>query len=265
MSKEEWDETASAIDDDVRDMQEADLFVREWEIVGTTPPNKQSDPDIQHIAFYFQEKNESGDESDCSTPVQNMVYLPVTFNPSQPYQLELLPVLEKSLGRYYEYFKTFVSRDPKRDMLINLCKRGLKSPCFDVPHCYLADVTSYATKETPNVLKVDNRLCVPVMSNQLIESVIEDFSQLDIQVTLVNHDVFKYSTDRIRLSPTLTQSDIPVEDWRYNAPAHVTRITKCGAVATATFTVSMLLTTVYGPRSRYHYKKNLEIVIHAFK
>ena len=94
----------------------------------------------------------------------------------------------------------------------------------------------------------------------------DSLMELGISVVPDKHDAKAFTASRIRMSDVYTDCDIPREQWKGNTFTNdFNRIVRSRAVTTATLTVSMTLSTVYGTKSRYTHRKALTIVVHAIK
>jgi hypothetical protein len=258
-------DSVSAYDDDIRDMIGGGLFTRNWKIIGTVPPGEEdgSEDGTSHLAMMFVE-NMTPEIADSHFSYDNTIS-PIVLHPSIVELVELLPVSRSSLEQYYNYFKHNVigNRD---DSLVNICRPGKKSPCFDIRNCYLAVPKSTSNLDDFVVADVGGIECVPLIPSSIIHNMIESLSDVGITIVPTMHDAQAYNGCRVKMSRMYTDCMIDESSWRGSTYTSLfTRILRCKAVTTATLTVSMVLSTVYGRNSPYHNRKALTIVVHAIK
>lgn len=256
--------SVSTRDDDVTDMLQGDLFTREWRIVGNCSliePGHQSD----HLIMFYEQIDFSS--PDRIVDIEKSAELvPVSLSILEQDSVEIIPVSVASLGKYYNYFQTCVCLDARKDSLVSICKRRKKSPCFDIRRCCLVKSLKNADLVNFTMIKIGNIACVPLIPSSAVLSIIDSISNLDISIVPMIHDANAFNGCRIRMSSRYTECEIVEDQWKQDSLCeNLSSFIKTDAVATATFTVSVVLSTVYGQRSKYLNKKALTIVIHSIK
>lgn len=265
-------ETDSSIyDDDINDMINADLFTRDWEIVGTTPPTNfeedESNDDVSHLIMYFEEtpmvspvESESVQNDKSNRPLS-----PIVLSNNVSESIEILPISFKSLGIYYNYFESCV-KQYRYDQLINVCRNTKKSPCFDIKDCYLCIPQTRVNLNNFTTVEIGDLSCVILIPSSIIHNMMDSLTQIGISVVPTLHDSLSYNGSRVRMSKLYTEREINKSMWKGNTYAALFRnIIKCKAVTTATLTVSIVLGVVYGHKSQYNNRKSLTVVVHAIK
>lgn len=254
----------STRDDDVTDMLQGDLFTREWRIVGNRSliePEHQS----EHLIMFYEQIDFLTPDRITDTEKSTKL-VPISLSTLEQDPVEIIPVSMGSLGEYCNYFQTCVCLDPQKDSLVSICKRRKKSPCFDIPRCCLVKSSKNADLVNFAIAKIGNVVCVPLIPSSAVLSIIDSISDLDISVVPMVHDANAFNGCRIRMSSRYTECEIPEDQWKQDSlRKNLSNFIKTDAVATATFTVSVVLSTVYGQRSKYLKKKALTIVIHSIK
>lgn len=259
----EIDTSLSIQDNDFNDMIDSGLYSREWRLVGTNPPSESEDVPEHLVMFYEEVLEMSPSEYDSTTSSR---LTPIVLNPSIPESVEILPVSTVTLGEYYNYFTSCVATS-KNDQLVSICTHTKKSPCFDIQNCYLLSLKGKVSTTNFTQVYVGNELCVPLISSRIIENMIESLACHGISILPDAHDANAYNGSRLQMSSLYT--DCEIDRWEKNmfntTYRDFNRILRCKAVATATFTVSVVLSTVHSRKSKYSYRKRLTVVIHAIK
>lgn len=248
-------------DDDIRDLLVDGLFTREWTIVGTQPPSSDN-AESGYFNMYYKQTYDDDNKRSRNAAREK----PLTLKPSQPDPVELLPPVPSTLGPYYSYFRDCVLTGRHGEMLVNFCRNGKKSPCVDIPGCALVVPTKTADVENFTLIKLGNVPCVPVVPTSIILNIIDSLAEVCQPVYPSFHDGWAYNGSRVRMSKMYTECELDDNAWKKEGFARdFSRLVRCVAVATATFTVSVVLSPSV-QRTRYPtHKKVLEVVIHNIK
>ena len=257
------DQEDSICDEDIVDLLSGDLYTREWKLVGTEPPSDDGDY-AEHLCLQFVQAAEYADERDLSgIRLRPFVLTPIS---SESEAVEVLPVTRSTLGKYFDYFAGCVTTDTKHELLINVCRRQFKAPVFDISGCKLVVPKSNVLPSNFIGIDLSGVSCVPLIPASIVCNITDSLATIGFFVAPSYHDAYAYGCSRIRMSKIYTECEFDRACWKGNTYTRdFSRIIKCRAVATATFTVSAVLSPYVGSRSVYASKKILTFVIHAIK
>lgn len=164
-------------------MMMANVFTREWRLVGTEFPDTVPLLNSQLLVFAFEEIYEEILGSGGSAfVILTGDHAPIRLNIRATYELELIPISESSLQRYYEFFKEHISNNDTRDKLIAVCRHSRKSPCFDITGCYLISTTRDSRDIGLASVNMYGRTCITIIPSDVIGSVIEYFELIDLTI-----------------------------------------------------------------------------------
>lgn len=262
--------SVSTYDEEADDMINGGLFMRDWKLVGTSPPYHSSSPDssvndmLDHLVMFYKETLEGMQLNEDSSDDRSALS-PIVLSSRPIEAVELMPIAATSLGPYYDYFSQCVATN-RSDQLLNICKRDKKSPCFDIKNCYLVQPSS--THDLPNfaITEVSGKRCAPLVPTSIIYNIMDSLTEIGISIVPTIHDALAFNGCRVRMSELYTSCEIPDSEWKGNTfTRDFSRLLRCSAVTTATLTVSVVLSVAYGPKSRYHHRKTLTIVVHSIK
>lgn len=255
----------STFDDEMKDMLDSKLYTREWRLVGTEPPTTltHDSTDTQHLSMCFYQEDETTEDN-----ISNHTDIkPIVMKAQTTYDVEILPVHIQTLGYYYDYFTSYVSLQ-KGDCLINVCKDRQKSPCVDIPYCILVKPKhkNIQNSEDFTFINIRGEECIIFIPTRIVYNLLCNLGNIDITVPPSIHDGWAYNSSRVRMSSIFTCNEIPDTSWATGSRVRdISRYVSCTAVATATLTVSFVLSSVRGVSSFYHNRKLLDVVVHAIK
>lgn len=257
--------SVSTHDDDERDLLAASLYTREWKLVGSKPPkitDDDTDSETEHLVMCFvQCPEQSSFNSDKKDVIK-----PLRLYSTDSDLVETMPVTMATLGIYYNYFKHCVITTKKGETLVNICRDKRKSPCVDIPRCALVVPKTDKLPDHFIKISVGSTVCVPLIPTSIIHNVCEMLNGIGLSIVPSHHDAWAYSCSRTRMSDVYTDYDIPKENWKGNTYTQdYSSLIECTAVATATFTVSFVLSPYPGNSSMYVTRKTMSIVIHSIK
>ncbi|KAF2861615.1 hypothetical protein K470DRAFT_285329 [Piedraia hortae CBS 480.64] len=229
--------TISEYDDDVNDMINSGLYTRGWTLIGTESPPNNGDEWFDMKFMQLQADN-GYDIAKAKRPLRLRVTEDVTS--------ELIPLSLDVLGKYYDYLTECIDPYVRGVMLVCTCQPAVKSPVFDVPNCVLVrpktnryDHTFFTTVDTEAYTAV---LFVPII---VTDALMDSLHSIGVRVMPTYQDTWSYSSVRISLSRHL-------RGWRRDATAAVfAERLNCDAVATATFTVSVVLEPLQSARGKH--------------
>lgn len=260
-------ESVSIPDENIEDLVTGGLYLREWVIIGTSPPSPNSDT-VEHLLLNYRQAFEDTNENET----RRITPRPMILDHETSFQVEEIPVLKETLAQYTEYFSRCVIKS-KSDVLLNVCmmrKRvPWKSPCVDIPGCLIvkpgrniADISDDYCK-----VKVGNQDCIIMMPQSIIDDIMESVALDGKYILSVPHDAWPYNSSRLKMSQLYTDFTLEDSDWDYTSSyiKDLKRYVSCRAVCTATLTVTFVLGVCWGKYSYYRARKSLGIVVHAIK
>lgn len=247
-------ESVSTCDDNFKDIITGNIYESNWSIIGTAShTNIDECENFEHFKMMY---------------VDNMVYenadigsMSMISISDEVETVEVMPVTKSLLGDYYEYFRNKVIQD-KTDMLINICRQSIKSPCFDIKDCRLVEAVKGIDNPDCIVITFDDDHYIPLIPSSVITRIESALGYIDIKIDPDNDDYHAYNRKRIRTSGLCTFTNVRKLKWdRSKSVNDFNSIVKCTAVTTATFTVSIVLSKY----KEYSMTKALTVVIHAIK
>lgn len=245
-------QSAQSMDDDVRDMISANLYTRDWTMVGSM------DAEGKVTGFLSVAYVES-----CLSDAPRKRRMRLSLN--EHANIETIPFAKAALQDYYDYMVESYEHDPCKAELINLCVPGAKSFCFDILDCYVVVPKSKQLSSEFCSIEVDGMSLVLLMPARAVDSIIDAVTQSGVRILPSEHDSRHVVSSRLRASPKILTSDLMLKEWnRSLLRSEVSGLLPAIAVATATFTVTPVLTKQKSrwakPLGRY-----LEFIIHSVK
>jgi hypothetical protein len=258
--------------DYINDMVEGELYTRGWKLGGTEPPCTEKNRRITDAAdlslsYVVYNKYDVDDSIDYSNPVINSQ---LKDSSEDILQVEIFPPIEKILRRYYTYFTRCVVKSIDH-YLVNICERNKKSFCVDIEQCMIIqpEYKVFISSLNPKIV-LEGEFCILSIPYHVIKDIINALCILDIEVLpeIINFPdrATKSLNFRIRKSDLFALSSNYRPSWRDVSHLCIEGETiKCKAVATATFTVSFILSPFTDTEYITRVKKHLEVVIHSIK
>ncbi|KAM3518254.1 hypothetical protein NHJ13051_008329, partial [Beauveria bassiana] len=216
--------SVSAYDDDANDMIKANLFTRDWKLMGTAPPGSPIEPHASgsgvtdHFVMFYEEQLGQSDDEGADSSDHGSTLHPLILDRNTVENIEVIPISKMSLGSYHEYFSRCVAPE-HGDELINICRSGKKSPVFDIRDCYLVKPVSGKKQRNsilPNVsvAKVGSVDCVPLVPTSIIFNIMDSLVELGINTMPDIHDSFAFSGSRL-IKNTLASNNLLSEEDYY--------------------------------------------------
>lgn len=244
-------------DDDFNDIITGDIHKRNWRLVGSTSPIDVESRGAKHFTMSY-----IGREPEVEPEVEvdaSIFTNPMISNGIE--SIEIMPVAESLLEQYYTYFSEHVALD-KKDQLINICRQSIKSPCFDIRNCYIVEPKEHVSLDNYAKIVLDKKTYVLLIPSSIICNMKKSLDYLEINIEPDSSDDLAYSGSRLQISGICTFPNIKSLSWKDARHLNdFNKILNCKAVATATFTVSMILRQFQG----YVRTKTLVVVVHAIK
>lgn len=247
----------SEYDDDVNDMVEHGLYIRNWEILHGAHPPCSVDSDGQYFNIKYVQAG-SISTSDINSPLK--------MRPGDAMAIELMPPKEEYLGKYYAHFRDHVTTRCKGELLVNFCKDMYKSPMFDIPDCAIIKPVSTKRRSEFSSINLGDINGVLFIPSSVTDNLVDSLFALGIRVIPSAHDTWSYGSSRIRVCDDAVICELDSSDWKGNTyTAEFMRYIRCIAVATATLTVSIVLRPFQNARGPHTSKYHLEYVVHCVK
>lgn len=258
--------SASTYDAEVQDMLRHSIYTRDRLIRGSLDGCPDGDDHSKckevgacpGVYFAFAYIDALGARGSSTTAVQ-------LDDGGETQSLEPMPSSPVLFDKYYEYFSAYVFDGTRGEKVVNLCKKDTKSPVFDVPGCVVAKRSSKPSSSYPSFWHRD---CywVPLVSGSAVSSIIDSLNDIDIRPMPSTHDVQSYGGSRVLMKRKPTTCQLRSCDWDDKSDkASICRFLPCDAVATATFTVSILLKPYPRARGIHPSKVYMSLVLHNIK
>lgn len=258
--------TTSAYDATVEDLLQQNLYTAGWEIRGNL--NNCSGTDTHSTCV---QKGTCLDTYFSFTYVQaaeqkHKNYRKVEVSPGGSEEsVEVIPSHGSLFGRYWDYFSERVFEGCKGESLVSICRGEVKSPSFDVLGCVIA----LTHKKPPNNyawVKEGGSYWVILIPNSVVSNIMDSLNCIDIIPLPSAHDTQSYNSSRVLVKCRPVLCEMRPGDWtKGSTRKSISRFTECDAVATATLTVSILLTPYAKARGKHTSKKYMSFVVHNVK
>lgn len=250
-------------DMDERSMIDSGLYTREWNIVGTSSPTDDIGGVPTYFSMSFQMKTYNCTDSDSQDTDEHTT---ITLNVTAAESIEIMPAAKETLGPYYKYFINHVM-NKKSDSLVNVCRKSSKSPCFDIENCCLIVPGSGVRMNGFSTALVSGVKCVPLVPCSAVQAIQDALATLGMSVEPTLHDALAFNGHRVRMSGQYVTTDIGPDEWKRDQryARDFNHILRCDAVATATFTVSVVISAVHGKHSWCANRKSFKLVVHSIK
>ena len=254
----------TTFDDDIGDQLRQGLYTDSWAIHGS----------LDHCEC---KEGECVKRGRCKGRFFSMIFVNTLHSVKNARSLELpgeacctsfqeMPPTSDVLGVYYDYFRTNVLDMVKGESLVNLCTSDFKSPCFDIRNCILARRTTPPPHGYTFLHRSEHEYWVLLMPSTRVDVVFEALHYIDIIPVPGVHDANAYNSSRLTAAGSIATKIMPPGSWRTPSYEHVvTRYVECDAVATATFTVTIILTRFSKAQGSHTHKRNVEFVVHNVK
>jgi len=179
--------------------------------------------------------------------------------------IEVVPADSSLFGQYWVYFREHVFEGTKGECTVNICRYGVKSPSFDILECVVA-LTQTKPPQGYTWLKQNEHYWALFVPNSVVSILIDSLNELDIVPLPSAHDAQSYNSSRISVVSSPVTCQMGLDDWNTGGTyKSISRFVTCTAVATATFTVSILLTPYARARGTHTSKKHMSLVVHNVK
>lgn len=258
--------TESAYDDEVKDLLQQQLYTQDWEIRGSLEGCAQ--------AGVHAHCTENGV---CGNIYFKFVYTELPNNDAAEDRIiqitsaggnesiEIIPSDSSLFGKYWKYFEQRVFDGIKGECLVSVCRPGVKSPSFDVLNCVVARTGSSPPQNHAHVQQ-DRCYWVLFIPNSVVSSLVDSLNELGVMPVPSAHDAQSYNSSRVCVTQNTVLSEIEPGEWT-TGPTYrsISRFISCDAVATATFTVSILLTPYARARGSHTSKKYMILKVHNVK
>jgi len=244
-------------DADIHEMLSGNLYTRDWTLVS------RHLPDGSLVMYYAQTCDLLN-----STSQQRMNECPVTLCPEDDVvMVEVMPPNEDTLEEHHEYFRDVVfNMHQSGELLINVCTQRYKTPLFNISGCIVARHTSPFCQSrdlSSNVIAIGEYQASLLIPTSVVTSIFEALSAVDIIVLPDVHDAKKYTGSRVQPRSGIEVSRIPQSKWCHNETSKdINRYINCNAVATATFTVSAVVTPYEHTKGIRPSRRRVKFVVH---
>lgn len=251
--------TAESVTDcDVHDMLSSGLYTRDWRLVGR---GGDSNATVQ-TDFLFMVYIETDETSGMSTATER----PIVVSGADTFSIEIIPAHPQVLGRFFEYVARTTLAGVAGEKLVSICQRGLKSPCFDIPDCYIAVPTSKATVPKFCSVNITGDTMMLFIPTTVVYSIIDALGEIGIVVLPSWHDCCFANSSRLGISRELVSCDLTRKTWdRGVSCAEISRLIPSIAVTTATLTVIPRIDPDSRAKWSHTSRRILTFIVHAIK
>ncbi len=255
--------TETTYDDEIRDMISQELYKRDWHIRGSL--------DVCRRRAGHEDCIGAGR---CHDQFFNFIYLDqsthlaeaMTLLPSgESESVEVMPPNPSLFEQYWTYFRDSVFDGTKGEVLMSVCRRGTKSPSFDIKGC----LVGRTSERVPNgFATLRQKYCswVLFVPTSTMMNLFDSLNEISIRPVPGIHDAMAYNSARISVSKHITECELDESEWTRGRELHaVSRLVPCEAVTTATFTVSVVLTPYLLAKGTHTARRHLRIVVHNIR
>lgn len=273
-------ENQSVFDEDVKDQISERLYTKEWSIYGSNDSGKCQHTEFSNDAFCpvcSTWEDRSGGyfymgyvwSSTLVTSVRSdRDCLPLFFPLKEGGEcctIELVPPSLETLGKYYPYFSKYALTDSRGEMFVNFCRKEYKSPCVDINNCIVASCTGEVEDNIAVVHKRDQVWGLFIPNNAMM-NICELLADHDVYPVPGAHDSLSYNSARIIVAGTVKTRVMKEVEWDTTSQCKsMSRFVKCDAVATATFTVSVVLRPYLSSKGKFSKYKYMNVVVHNIR